>query len=517
MTFRLHSRTGPALVASCLVALMVLSNRPALGQTQGPAEPPALDLVEGLRRGELAAQGEGTGDGRMVLAVTNKTDRKLRVVLPPGLVAAGASGCYGGLYGYGGGIGGMYGIRSGIGGFGPRGVPLVGPVAPGNRTAPTAFGLMSIGRTIMTLTGDRGSWDYNSLSMGMMGGTGTGGLGTLGGAGGLTGPSAFDTGFRSVPVTGLPNLTLDARQRRTMPTRLVSLSGPNARGEALHPGKGERLHIGDIGDRTQDRRVQIALRRLAERKAPPSLAQLVMWHVADGLDWTRVAQVSRGWANRYELTLARRLGESLDESGDGGLPKGESAPLFWALEESSSERSSSELRTALEGATMLGLTTREGIPAQPEGPGITCRLHVQADVIQVEVAASDERAEAWVPVGKAVAKRVDDRGAARPTKDVLNEVAEGVLARLLDVRLEKGPGTTDRPHYRLKIANASPLVLNGIALSGPNADPKARPAALAGFTICPHRSEDFPVGSQVVDRLGLKTGVRLLAADLSGL
>ena len=52
-------------------------------------------MIEGLRKGQLGASAEGTGDGLMTLHLTNKTGRKLRVVLPPGLVAAGATGLTG--------------------------------------------------------------------------------------------------------------------------------------------------------------------------------------------------------------------------------------------------------------------------------------------------------------------------------------------------------------------------------------------------------------------------------------
>ena len=61
---------------------------------------------------------EGTGDGRMTLSLTNRTNRKLRVVLPPGLIASGATGQFGGrAWGMGGGMGMMGG---GMGGDGRR-------------------------------------------------------------------------------------------------------------------------------------------------------------------------------------------------------------------------------------------------------------------------------------------------------------------------------------------------------------------------------------------------------------
>ena len=52
-----------------------------------------------------------------------------------------------------------------------------------------------------------------------------------------------------------------------------------------------------------------ALAPLAEDKAPTNVAQLVIWHIADGFEWDTIAQFSRGWANAQELTLARQFAE----------------------------------------------------------------------------------------------------------------------------------------------------------------------------------------------------------------
>ncbi|MHC5540020.1 hypothetical protein ACYOEI_17515, partial [Singulisphaera rosea] len=73
----------------------------------GEADVPTINVFEGLRTKQLAVEAEGTGDGRMTLSLTNKTSRRLRVVLPPGLIASGATGQFGGMGGMGGMGGGM--------------------------------------------------------------------------------------------------------------------------------------------------------------------------------------------------------------------------------------------------------------------------------------------------------------------------------------------------------------------------------------------------------------------------
>src|SRR5258708_2462283 len=57
----------------------------AIAQDDEVAQAPVIDVLEGLRSRQLAVAAEGTGDGRMILSMTNRTQKKLRVVLPPGL------------------------------------------------------------------------------------------------------------------------------------------------------------------------------------------------------------------------------------------------------------------------------------------------------------------------------------------------------------------------------------------------------------------------------------------------
>src|SRR5581483_9032163 len=102
-------------------------------------------------------------------------------------------------------------------------------------------------------------------------------------------------GFRSVPPTGLPEATLDPSQTRHLPTRLVSLTGPKPDGRVAMPAEGEPLQLGEIGELTNDPWTKAALVRLAEDKAPTTVAQLVIWHVADGFGWETIAGLSKGW------------------------------------------------------------------------------------------------------------------------------------------------------------------------------------------------------------------------------
>lgn len=72
-------------------------------------EIPTYDLLKAMSEGIVAVDAEGRSDGRMTVSVTNNTKRRLRVVLPPGLIAQGTAGQMGGMGGMGGGMGGMGG------------------------------------------------------------------------------------------------------------------------------------------------------------------------------------------------------------------------------------------------------------------------------------------------------------------------------------------------------------------------------------------------------------------------
>jgi hypothetical protein len=182
-------------------------DRPAATETK------PLSLFEAVRQGDVSVKAEGSGDGRMTLSLTNKTKRPLRVVLPPGLIASGATGQFGGMGGMGG--GGMGGGGMGGGGMG-GGMGGGGGGMMGGGTMPASMGMMMLGRLIMSLVGDRDSWDQSSLMSGMggggMGGMGGGMGGMGGGMGGMGG--GMGGGFRSVPPTSLPFAALNPKQTR---------------------------------------------------------------------------------------------------------------------------------------------------------------------------------------------------------------------------------------------------------------------------------------------------------------
>jgi len=384
----------------------------------------------------------------------------------------------------------------------------------GQLTLPPMAGMMMLARLIMTLVGERDSWDYTSLSMGMggMGGMGGGMGGMGGGMGGMGG------GMRSVPPTGLPHATLTPGQTRELPTRVVSLNGPDEEAQVALPQKDEPLQIGDVSEVTDNTQAQAALKKLQAEKAPETVAQMVMWKVGGGLDWAEIAQLSRRWANPQELALAKQFVNRLDASAADSADPG---VLYWEVTalNPAHRALADELGKVLKDQVVLGLKVVAGVPERPEGPALACRVKLvgvgaKAEAI-VTVAPSDASGEAWAPpVGKfnlALEKGANGRLKAA---EVADKTAEGVLNRLVRAQLTKGKPFKGKPTFIIKIENASPLVLNGVALAGSVAE---KSAPLAGICLSPRRTLALPASPEVVERLGLKKGIRVVAADLSAL
>jgi hypothetical protein len=231
------------------------------------------------------------------------------------------------------------------------------------------------------------------------------------------------------------------------------------------------------------------------------------------LDWESLAALSQGWANRHELSLAKDFVEHLDSLADG-----ESGRILFEVSgtDAASEARAAELTTALRHKMLLGLVAEVGIPARPEGPAVAFRVHMTATDAQVIVTSSDATARNWVNLGKFTLPVVDDQG-----KYDMNRFADGLsestLNRLVRVQLSKGVKDKGKMHYQLRIDNASPLVLNGLAAVGTTSKLDETPKVLSGICLSPRRSMTVPASEEVVKALGLKKGVKLVALDLSGL
>jgi hypothetical protein len=329
-------------------------------------------------------------------------------------------------------------------------------------------------------------------------------------------------GFRSVPATDLPSAVLEPGQSRHLATRVVCLNGPPQGGRVTVPQEGEELELCDVSEVTGNEPLQKALRLLSAEKAPGSVAQMVFWRLA-GMDWPWIARLSKPWANTDEVMMARRF-------LDGLIPRDVSAEsetgvIYFEIHAKGpgTEALAAELRSALKGSRVLGLRVELGVPENPDGPSIACRVDLHAaDAHPTAVSrvwVTEPSGRKWTDSGsftlpyEAVSEA---KGSAEAWADGL---CGGLVERLVHVRLAKDLTRDERGrnvmNFRVRIDNASPLVLHGLTIVGTKAD--ATPATLVGVSVAPRRSLVVPATKEAVDRLGLKSGVRAYAADLSGL
>jgi hypothetical protein len=408
-------------------------------------------------------------------------------------------------------------------------------------TMPPMMGMMMLAGTIVRLTGDFDSWDMQSQALsyrsgfGMMGGMGGmgGGMGGMGGMGmggmgmGGMGMGGMGGGFRSVPATGLPNATLQPGQTRKLSTRVVSMSPPTDEGLVNLPVKGEPLQIGDVADAGYNELVQKALRLLAAEKAPDSVAQLVLWRLTTPqITWQMIARLSRKWANASEIALAQQFVARLSDRDDVSDPH-ETGTLYVEVDsaDAATDALAADLRNILKESLVLGLVARDEVPKKPEGPAVACRIRLAGTAEKPEaialVAVSDSNGKEWVSSGKFTLPltKVEGREGKLEAVAVADSLASGLLERLVHVTVLKGKTRNNEGKlvHRIRIDNASPLILNGLMLVGSDPESKAAPTTLLGISVAPRKSLTVPASEDAVERLGLKKGARAFAADLSGL
>jgi hypothetical protein len=323
--------------------------------------------------------------------------------------------------------------------------------------------------------------------------------------------------MRSVPPSTLSFADLNPRQTRTLPTRLVSITPPDPQVGPMVPQQDERLRIvGDVSRVSGDPRVQKALRRLATEKVPSSVSQLVMWRLTSGMDWNELARMAE-WANPYELTLARDFVEHLDGLEEKG---GETGSLLFQVEgtDDAGAAMATELTELLKDKTVLGLKVKIGIPEQPEGPSVACRVRLQGAEALVQVASSDGPARHWLASGKFSLKTKDAKGKIEAAQ-LADGVAEGIISRLVRAQMTHRPEFREKgkPIYLIRIDNNSPLILSGLAIQGAGGKTDDPSKVLTSIGIPPGKYLTLPAGADVVKALGLKQGVRVSALDLSGL
>ena len=133
--------------------------------------------------------------------------------------------------------------------------------------------------------------------------------------------------------------------------------------------------------------------------------------------------------------------------------------------------------------------------------------------------ASNENASGWLPFGKFSLPITREAGKFK-VDEFADSLTEGILNRLVRAQLTKGPKTTGKDAYRLRIDNARRSSSTAWVSREPQRMITSRRERLSEMCIPPRRSFTVPVSESVVKLLELKkgaSGVRVVAVDLSGL
>jgi hypothetical protein len=165
---------------------------------------------------------------------------------------------------------------------------------------------------------------------------------------------------------------------------------------------------------------------------------------------------------------------------------------------------------------LLGLMADNGIPLHPDAPAVACRVRLKETDAQIQVFSTDGPARAWVNFGKFTVP-IKNEKAEFDASQFCESMSEGILNRLVRAHLSKGVKDKGKMHYEIRIDNASPLVLNGLATLGASSSADEVPKVLVGISVAPRRSLTVPASEDIVKELGLKKGIRLVGLNLSGL
>ena len=147
------------------------------------------------------------------------------------------------------------------------------------------------------------------------------------------------------------------------------------------------------------------------------------------------------------------------------------------------------------------------VPSRPDGPAVACRVRVSGKEAMVQVSSSDATAKAWVNFGKFSVPVTHENGKVDVAR-FADALSEGILNRLVRAQIIKGSATKDKGKlvYQLRIDNASPLVLNGLAMLGTASKADEMPKVLPMISVSPRKEPHCSDHGRGGQRLGPQEG-----------
>jgi hypothetical protein len=378
----------------------------------------------------------------------NKSQRRLNVIVPPGLVASSTAVGQGGRGGGGGGGGGLQSMGLG---------------SAANREG--AFGEFR-------------------------------GNGPVG-------------GLQSVPVSDEPRsrevaVPVGETIELSVPAVCLNFGKPT-------PTPRDTFTLMDVEEYSTDPRVRRALRSLATFGTSQGVAQAVMWRVCNDLPFQTMIENAGKAMNTHEIALAARFVEALDTSGTGDLVDQSlfsGARIFVQVRgDGGLSDDAKRLENELDGHRLLGLPAQIN---DADGPPDAAAPALFVRVILAETTKSETKGtifvsacstgRAWRPLGKVTFR---DNSAA----SVLDATA---FSKAVD-RAIAGAFVTVKPARRtlgsttLKVENRLPFTVTNLVVRAGNS-PGSPPVPFDGVGVGPARSTLLPIQAataSLVERIEL--------------
>ncbi len=237
-----------------VAAQATLDLKPAASAESVPVTGSTVSILDAQRAGDLDVSIRGAGADHVKFTVKNKSDRRLNVVLPPGLVASAATAQGGGGF-QSMGLGTLTDQPGRFGQF------ARGPVetAPGFRSVPADASIPAAAAPAARST------------------------------------EGVGVGAGQTVEFNLPSVCLNFGAPTPTPTNVFSLVS--------------------VDEYTQDLRARKALRSLALLGTSQGVAQAVVWNVFNGMTAEQMIRQASKYLNAGEISVAARFIEALDASG----------------------------------------------------------------------------------------------------------------------------------------------------------------------------------------------------------
>ncbi len=255
-----------------------------------------VKVLDAEKAGMLAVEVRGSGAESVQVLLRNQSGKKLKVILPPGLVASNATG---------------QGAAGGGGAGGGGGFQNMGLGAAGNQAG--GFGQFA---------GNKPQSGFRSI--------------------GVSADSDASTSTVTVPVGKSVDFSV--------PAVCLNFGAPT-------PTSKNRFRLVDIDDYSTDARVRKSLRTLATLGTSHGVAQAAMWRVCDNLSFDDMLARGGKLINPSEVALAARFLKAID-SGSEFIDL-DTARVFVTISgDSASAKDAARLSKELDGLRILGLPVR---------------------------------------------------------------------------------------------------------------------------------------------------------------